>query len=107
MPLGTPLYKEALPWPGGGNAGLRYNKFFDCWNANFTKIREPGQQLRGGKQDWVMRAATIVGDQDLLHEHAERQRLLAKAQNGSYFEGATEWRLVSGLGIAHPVENGF
>lgn len=105
--MGVPLYRENSPWTavGGGNAGLFYNKFFDRWGSDFTKIPE------GAKATWIERALPgPIGDAELLKERAGRTNALVQrfgSDGAVCFDARTDWRFVTGIGLSHPVDNGF
>jgi len=65
--MNLPLPKEiqqAARSKNNCNAGLWYDKFFDRWTPDFTKVQEDKE--RSGKADWVKMAATQrCGDKDL------------------------------------------
>jgi CRISPR-associated protein Cmr6 len=94
----------------GGHAGLWYDKFCDGWNADWT-----GFAGDSGKRDWIATIANVgearppktVGDAGQIAEACRRLKALAASQNGKCFLAKTAWRLASGLGRSHPVENGF
>lgn len=92
----------------GGNAGLWYDKFCDCWLPNFEGLAAPTtDDPAGGKLRWIREmTGRPVGERRLLQEHHERVRGLAGAR-GSGVYAVTAGRFVSGLGRSHPVENGF
>lgn len=96
-----PLY-AGFPPPGAqGNTGLRFDKFFDQWDASGFKIPD------GAKFDWVKRFSGPVGDKEQLAEYADRTRKLAAALQGVKFTAKTQGRLVAGTGRSHPIEVGF
>ncbi len=96
-----PLY-AGYPPPGvQGNAGLRFDKFFDLWNEKGDSIPD------GDKFKWVQKFSGPIGAQDQLTEHADRTRKLAAALQGETFTATTQGRLVAGTGRSHPIEVGF
>lgn len=96
-----PLY-TGFSSPGAqGNAGLRFDKFFDLWNEKGDGIPD------GAKLDWVKKFSGYVGVGDQLEEYANRTRKLAAALQGAKFTGKTQGRLVAGTGRSHPIEVGF
>lgn len=97
-----PLYAGFPPPAAQGNAGLRFDKFFDQWDASGFKIPD------GAKFDWVQKFTRApIGAKDQLDEHAGRTRNLAKTLQGAKFTAKTEGRLVAGTGRSHPIEVGF
>jgi len=111
-----PLYSANLThpsrYPGGGNAGLWYDKFCDTWRQEggiwTLAAREKG---KSPKLEWIAKVSGKgVGDRDLLKEICARQSRLLKECYRPDAEPLlfhTEWRFVTGLGRQHPVENGF
>lgn len=104
-----PLYRASvescdhLRRKGCGNAGLIFDKFFDGWSCDRDK-----SAWKADKATWLERfAAGSVGEGDLLDEYAWRYALLAEAMGGKWAIFRLETRFVTGLGRAHPVENGF
>lgn len=103
-----------------GHAGLWYEKYCNQWIGDephkwsLTAKKIPGapaQDKEGPKFKWIN---TVVGTNytkqtplPLLAEHLTRQWNLCASRNGLslYFE--TTSRLVVGIGLDHPVENGF
>lgn len=97
-----PLYAGYPPPGAQGNAGLRFDKFFDQWDASGFKIPD------GAKSDWVQKFTRVpIGEKDQLDEHANRTRKLAAALHGITFKAKTEGRLIAGTGRSHPIEVGF
>lgn len=102
-----PLYRtESLP-PGFRpeyNAGLWYNKFFDMWAADWRL--KAGETT--GKKEWVGALdAKDVGSRALIEEAVKRMTRLVGVLGGEIRCFATAWHFVTGLGLEHPVENGF
>ncbi len=95
--------------PAAANAGLWYDKYCDKWReVPEDGDKQPYWSLGDNKQDWidsVTRAA--VGDQNELKEVCKRREQLAREMNAKPQLFKTDWRFVTGLGQAHPVENGF
>ncbi len=85
-----------------GNHGLLWNKFFDGWGQDFN---EPA----GGpaKQAWIKKFTGSAGDEDALKKAGERMQALTKALGGNCQAYTTIAPFVTGLGLEHPVENGF
>lgn len=112
-----PFYQlgEAAPsWTGGsGNAGLWWSKFFDGWTADLTALRPPPRSSEGGgdpggKAAWVLAFdGKAAGEAALLDEHLGRRDEMVDALGGRRETYALAGRLVTGLGLEHPIENGF
>lgn len=108
----APLYKPlstgrpgGLEPPQGCNLGLWYTRFFDRYEGG------SGWRLDDtAKQSWIDSAARHSFDaslQGLLKAHAHRRIALVRACGGNLVELETCWHFVTGLGLPHPVENGF
>ncbi|MDG4575684.1 MAG: type III-B CRISPR module RAMP protein Cmr6 [Defluviicoccus sp.] len=96
-----PLYAGYPPPGAQGNAGLRFEKFFDLWNEKGDGIPD------GARFDWVKRFSGSVGEKDQLDEYANRTRKLKAALRGKAFTAKTQDRLIAGTGRSHPIEVGF
>ena len=102
--MATPLYnahQAPLQMPQGANLGLWYTRFFnqytDDWQVNDAS-----------KQGWLNTVTPRAVQSKLPFEAAsKRLRHLCTALDGALQEFATEWHFVTGLGLSHPVENGF
>src|SRR5690606_26214594 len=100
------LYREARgvsrPTPPF-NAGLWYDKFVDL-------EYKPGEAPKLEKQPWIksmVDAAREAWDAAVLAEAIQRQATMADALGGLVLRLRNTSRFVTGLGRAHPVENGF
>lgn len=116
--MAEPLYATTgEPWSTrsqspAANLGLVFDKFYDGWNSDFTDHAGPLGNSKSPKLDWIekivarqrLRLATVDGPE---HEFASRQRTLAAALGGETWEITTTARLVTGTGIANPIEVGF
>ena len=109
-----PLYDEARSqapetWKKYSNAGLWHQKFFDRWETYDPHADRliPTE----GKRKWLDQFhEKFVGNRELLDEHLRRRALRWRAFEDrgvrvGRFE--TRWRMVTGTGYQHPVENGF
>lgn len=104
----APLYREigSLPKPpAAGNLGLWYTRFFDRYSDDGTWSFDDDAKRR-----WIAAAAGQRPDPGLgaaLTEHIHRRIELVKSCGGDLLELRTCWHFVTGLGLPHPVENGF
>ncbi len=102
-----PLYRESsdVQRVESGNAGLWYDKFCDLWPAG----SDPAKLGLGTEKARWIKQVTVrpVGDAELLQDHYARRRQLVERSGGRLLCVRTTSRLVTGLGRAHPVENGF
>ena len=88
------------------NAGLWFSRFFSAYDESFTI---PKNETEGvGKAGWLKAFVEYpVGDAEQLAGAADRTRHLIAALGGSCVVLETDAPLATGLGISHPVENGF
>ncbi|MCL6478845.1 MAG: type III-B CRISPR module RAMP protein Cmr6 [Peptococcaceae bacterium] len=100
--MSLPLYKGYIikDFPRY-NAGLWYNKFCDLWDDQW--------QLDGkGKKKWIdLLAGKEAGWGELLSSAVRRHIGLLGSCGGKLACYETGSRFVTGLGLQHPVENGF
>lgn len=97
-----------IPLPGGPrlalgrchNPGLLFQRFFSEWTGNWD-IKDQG------KSRWLSRFEEVWGDRELLEERVFRLVDLMESCGGHWTVVQTTSRFVTGLGIHHPVENGF
>ena len=99
-----PLYTEHQSpntAPEGGHLGLWYTRFFNRYDADW-KLDDTA------KSEWINSVANkTCGNSEKLTQHAERTITLIKALKGQHAICDTNWHFVTGLGLPHPVENGF
>ena len=96
-----PLYKD-LQCPKletDSHGGLWYERFFNEYD-NQWKVKDKG------KMAWVS-SVKNCGSSKALLQYRQRRLQLVRALKGDYQVFDTIWNFVSGLGLAHPVENGF
>ncbi len=97
-----PLYKEAIKFSGEGedrNQGLYFEKFVNTWDFQNSSTID--------KRMFLEKFLGVNSPERLLRDYRERRHRLARKLGGEIFESKTLWRLVSGLGAAHPTEAGF
>ncbi len=87
------------------NQGLYFNKFFDQWADKFAKVKEPTKNYDGGKNVWL-KEFTKKETANTKTE-ADRVQKLALKLGGAACEYTTTGLFVTGMGLSHPVENGF
>lgn len=111
--MARPLYKSATLEPTalslGGNAGLWFDKFCNKWlNRDSTWSMSTEQAGTNPKLDWI---GTLthreIGERLHLDGFATRVIRLVEGRDGRAVVFKAESRFVTGLGRAHPVENGF
>lgn len=105
LPLYRDVNREILSkLPAEANFGLVYNKFPDDWDENFRDF-DKNRWLSSFISSRTSKPASFMNH--LLAETRLRNEKLADAHAGKVFELATASRLVTGMGLSHPVENGF
>lgn len=119
------LLKECENYQDGFNAGLWYNKFCNTWKKGWQlgaqeklewinklvidregQDQEIGVALRGDKGK-PSSGSRRIGSDKFLAIQVDRLKQLVRATGGTCFYFKTETRFVTGLGLEHPVENGF
>lgn len=105
----SPLYKPSENYPTAkpehANLGLWFSRFYDRFTPNWTV--EDSSKTETGKKDWINTVAGSQGERKRLAALQERQEALGKALGAKSGVFKTTWHLATGLGIDHPVENGF
>lgn len=93
--------------PTGANAGLVYDRFLKVWDTR----QEPGTRIgtyKGVLDDLVLafkdQEKEGAGRLDELHQRTDRALEPERSRRKVF---TTTWRLASGLGASHPLENGF
>lgn len=98
-----PLYQDAeSASPQDGNRGLWYDKFCGTWR----QLPPDGKDALD-KDKWIGEVAGVCGNASELRQNGERQMRMIESLHGRWLELQTGSPFVSGLGRAHPVENGF
>ncbi len=108
---GLPLYKQAHKNEpkrhSDSNLGLWYERFFNQYAYDIEK-KEPWKVAATAKSAWINAVIpNKCGDDDLLKQHRNRLMRLIESCSGGYEVFKTDWHFVTGLGLNHPVENGF
>ena len=104
-----PLYQSRKVNPSDANPGLVYNKFLDKWpsSASDSDFKSLGGQE---KTRWIDRFVSggPYGKADVLKGASQRLLRLALANGARKPEIYTSTGpFVTGMGLSHPVENGF
>lgn len=101
-----PLYQhEKMPRHPSpkSNFGLWYDKFCNKWGKDKNNTWEFRQ-----KAQWISEAEAFhFQETDLLEEYILRRLRMVSALNGRFWVFETVTPFVTGLGRAHPVENGI
>lgn len=103
-----PLHRSAQEVRRGahGHAGLWFDKFCNTWpdDDSWSLRSRDGQNP---KHEWLKTLAGLVGDPGQLTEARLRLARVVRAVGGALEVFRAESRFVTGLGRAHPVENGL
>ena len=111
-PYQAPLYKELKEQPvassegrltgisGPYHKGLWFERFFNQYDAGWSVPAK-------GKSQWIKAVEGSCGD-DVQMEQANHRRIkLIRSLGGEFGIFNLDWHFVTGMGNAHPVENGF
>jgi CRISPR-associated protein Cmr6 len=107
-----PLYKVKGSYnnrtilPLTAHAGLWYDKFFNQFDGSWKVLDAKGGS-KGGKVNWINSVKGTVGNDTMIKNHAARTNTLVLALGGCVRKFQTQWNFVTGLGLSHPVDNGF
>jgi len=101
--------------PADGNRGLWFERLFSAYRPGFKSFKEAyGGSKKEQKTEKSLRvkwlteaAAKPAGDATRLRSHAQTHAALVRRLHGGFGVYATTWNLATGLGRAHPLENGF
>lgn len=91
-----------------GHKGLWFERFFNEYDQ-YCKLKEPTKDDHDvGKLHWIQTVTNgQCGQKEALAQACERQKRLSDSLGGDYKAFKTTWHFATGLGNAHPVENGF
>lgn len=96
------LYQKQRSALDKANKGLLFERFYDGYGNDFS--------LAQGSHAEELNSLGIIGrcgSESELKEAAKRRVNLVSGLGGQFGVFATDWHFVSGMGNAHPVENGF
>ncbi len=118
--MGDPLYRDLSrrdvikrSAPANAHTGLWYSKFFNQYErerrpeGSKWRLTELPKEVDDAKTRWIKTVVGLRGDGPTLREQSERRRRLVKALGGRSQTFVNDWHFVTGLGLPHPVENGF
>lgn len=112
-----PLYKalqsknEKPELKKDGNAGLWFERFFDAY-PEFGKTKaelnvKEKEVLIKEEKVWLEKFCRTIGNDGQLKRKALQLIALVEARGGGAQVYKTQWHFVTGMGIPHPIENGF
>lgn len=94
------LYRRQSITLDNANKGLLFERFYSGYEADFTIVAgQDGVELN--------KLVGLCGRKEELASAAARRVQLAGTLQGEFGVFRTDWNFVSGMGNAHPVENGF
>lgn len=94
-------HPRTLPNDSKPNLGLWFNRFYNSFDAEDWSVDD------SGKKAWIETVSAARGDPKVLEAAAARLEKLATGLGAQCKDFKTEWHLATGLGLNHPVENGF
>lgn len=84
--------------------GLWFERFFDRYEHT---TKQQWDVPAGNKQGWIDDVAGTCGNESVLKLVTKQQEQLCRSLEGEVKAFKAEWHFATGLGNAHPVENGF
>jgi CRISPR-associated protein Cmr6 len=90
---------------GDGNGGLLFERIGARWGTKGNGPDKGRPEARKG--EWAEAITRRHGDGAALNSYAERLKRLARVHGGTVQPFKTDWRLVTGMGIPNPMENGL
>lgn len=97
----------------GFHRGLWFERFFNKYEKKVIKeIKDEEPRFQWtledeSKTDWIKSFSGMVGEPHSISQFAASQQQLVERLSGTSQVFETEWSFVTGMGNAHPVENGF
>jgi CRISPR-associated protein Cmr6 len=93
------------------NVGLWFTRFFNQYESDWSikkEIKQRGEIIeKEGKFSWISDVAKAHFDADLISSSVVRLEKLGKALGAEVANFKTDWNFATGMGLNHPVENGF
>ena len=123
-----PLPKKTTGYAfASGNQGLYFNKFFNQWTYDFSETNGNAKGFLNGKMSWIMSHVhgevlngrqcrddkpahnrdKSAGNQTLLDDANDRIARLCKNLHSKPHTYITTGPFITGMGMSHPIENGF
>lgn len=102
----TPFYKfaDGASHPQAmhqhANVGLWFTRFYNAFERDWQVGDE-------GKRGWIEKVQGPKGNKLALEQSAVRLDALGKALGAEVADFKTDWHFATGMGLNHPVENGF
>lgn len=117
--MNAPLYRTAREWlaangayrcPDQGHHGLWFERFYGGFAESDWSVPKPSKDgAEDVKRNWIgsVCPTNSVGDREALMAIASRNVELILTRGGDFRCLSTDWHFVTGLGLPHPIENGF
>lgn len=112
--MNAPLYREARDWlntnarPAQAHRGLWFERFYGGFSPqDWTVPKSSKDGEVEAKRNWIESVSGDAGDRKALADAADRLVDLISARRGDFRCLRTDWHFVTGLGLPHPIENGF
>lgn len=112
-PCQAPLYRELKEQPIASSKDGRYIESSNVyhkglWFERFFNRYDSGWSVpTDGKNDWISGASGSCGNDGQLEQANRRRIQLISSLGGDFGIFKLDWHFVTGMGNAHPVENGF
>ncbi len=109
--MAIPLYRAEKAFPASleakANVGLWFTRFYKQFEIDPFKGEWNVPKDATGKAKWIQTVTGPRGDKAALEAMAERMQALGKSMAAHIADLKTTSNFVTGLGLSHPVENGF
>lgn len=107
-----PGWNESVKRTGNGNRGLYFNKYFNRWKwdqGNNPVVEIEKVDKGDGKAAWIKACGGRIGikTDDPPAKYAARIKDVAESAGGWAENYVSQGPFVTGIGLPHPVENGF
>lgn len=99
--LGTPKLES------DSHLGLWWQRFADLYGENCAELQDPDAKKTKRKDFLAGVSQDPAGNSSAVKRKALGLAKLAEALGGKFRVAKVRWRFVTGLGLPHPLENGF
>lgn len=109
LPLYQGLHAPTQPNHNTMHMGLWFERYFSGYTKDFSKVDNETDSVTraSAKSLWLGQLKGLVGKREDLQAKAQKLHGLAAAQGGQVRVYRCAGSFVTGLGNAHPLENGF
>lgn len=109
--MAIPLYRGKTSFPGKleakANVGLWFTRFYQQFEVDPFTGEWSVPKDATGKAEWIQTVTGPRGDKAALEAMAARMQTLGNSIAAQITDVKTTSNFVTGLGLSHPVENGF